>query len=273
MPHFVTSTSTSRPLPLRVLAALALLAAVLTPAQAGEFDLKTINSIAPEKKTRKGEGPYVALQGGTTSDQSVNFEVEGFQYMSRDRDGDAIFGIEVGNRWRDKKFPLDYNAEFQAMFWSGELAGYLPPDEIPLLPSDSNLTSFMTDFFAASFLVNGEIGLNLRQFRPRIGKFFSSFRPFVGGGVGGTQLWFRDPTLVTRGGDTAPPTSTLFATDTFVFTYQWFAGLEFMINDNFSAFFEHRRVITEDFDDSVNDFKTSSNQAGIRFLYDKEKEE
>ncbi|MEM8953708.1 MAG: hypothetical protein AAGD22_06120 [Verrucomicrobiota bacterium] len=221
-------------------------------------------------KKRKGEGAYVGVKAGASTEQSYRIEIEGAPFEIIPRDGDAIFGFEIGNQWRHKTLPIDYALEFEGTFWSGEMNGTRSPSATP--PEGSNVTDYSTDIFGATFMVNGQLGLNFRQFAPRIGKPISRIHPYIGGGIGGTQLWFRDTTLTTANPD-VNPTATIFASDAFVGTYQYYAGFEYFFNDDVSLYFEHRVVRLEDFDDEVSDYKTKSNVGGLRIILDNENQE
>ena len=127
------------------------------------------------------------------------------------------------------------------------------------------------------FLFNGRVALDLWRYRARIGKNLARIKPYIGGGVGGGQLWYRNVTTSSVGMSADPASTTLsssdpFSTDQFVLAYQWFAGVEIKLTEKVSIFGERRSITFEDVVE-VNDLQLDTWQAGVKISYDKKVEE
>lgn len=236
---------------------------------AEEVDLKALKSLDAESKSN--QTPYAGVYGGTTMSQSADVKIDGNKQDLDETTGSAVIGLVVGNRWRLEKVPLELGLGFEAMFLSTELNGELPgaPAAPPFAGTD--VAGFQTDMNAAVFLLNGTLALDARRYRPYTGTFLSSFKPFVGAGVGGSQLWFRDTTLdtVTPG---STPTSTAFSMDSFVFAWQAYAGLEYAFNDKVAIYGDYRQLNLANIDDEVSDYENTLWTAGVRILFDKDED-
>ncbi len=237
------------------------------PARAGEVELKAIE---PLEKEKQKWGPYVGVFGGASQSQSAKANAQGNNLIISESDGDALFGLEIGHSWPWKKAPLEFALEFEAFYFSSELSGMIDPADLPSA-ADSDLGSFTTDMNAAVFMVNGMLVGDFRRFRPRIGRVPTGFRPYVGAGVGGAQLWFRntETRTVDQLGD--PDSTTVlseaaFDQDQFVLAYQFFAGLEYNFNDKLAAYVEWRRFTFEKFD-LVRDLETEGIVGGLHLRY------
>ena len=132
------------------------------------------------------------------------------------------------------------------------------------IPADG-LISFRTDLNAVLFMLNGSVTLDLRRYRARIGPYLSNIRPYLGYGIGGAQLWFRNTESVTKD-PTKQPSVSVFEMDEFVFARQFFAGVEYNVNNRFSIYGEYRKLELEDFGPASN-FETESWMAGLRMRY------
>lgn len=251
--------------PSAVLAALGLILSTTPWTAAEEQALAPLKQIdAGTKKSTKRT--YVAIKGGTTTGQSGELTIGDDALDLLEYDGAFVFGIEVGYAWRMKRLPFESSLEFEGGFLSSELNGALGADMLgTAAPED--IIAVQTDLNAAFFMLNGALTLDLWRYRARLGRVITRLRPYIGGGIGGSQLWFRNTETVTADPN-AVPTENPFATDEFVFAYQWFGGLEVMVNEKVSLFGEYRELTFEDFE-NVTDLKHSGWQLGIRVNYDK----
>jgi opacity protein-like surface antigen len=204
---------------------------------AAEIDLKSLKSIASEKKKY---GPYVGVSVGSTQSQDVSVILSGRDYLVSEQVGGFFIAVDIGHSWKAKKFPLELGLEFESSFLTGEISGELDPDA-PIAAIGSTVNTFSTNVFAANFMANGWVGLDLWRYRARIGKFLAGWRPYLGGGIGGAQIWFRDTVTTTLDG-VSLPTIDPFAIDEFVFVTQFFGGIEYRLNDRLAAFAEYRKV-------------------------------
>lgn len=266
------------------------------PLRAGEQDLR---SLEQAKGKKKGGGAYVGVFGGSSQGQSAELAItylngSEFKYDLTNRSGDAMMGFEVGYSWKQKKLPLELGLEFEAFYMTTEITGQLPgenplnvittvtPPPFPGFPETistvtepynpgpnqipaDGLVGFRTDMNGVQFMLNASATLDLRRYRPRIGKYLSNVRPYLGYGVGGAQLWFRNTTTTVKDPQKAPSVS-VFEIDEFVFAKQFFAGVEYNINNRFSVYAEYRKLSLEDFD-VVSDYETETWIAGIRLHY------
>ena len=268
-----------------------LMALLCSVASAGEANLKE----TLDAKAKKKYGPYVGIFGGSSQSQSMGLALtypdgRTFQYAPGDESGNAIAGFEVGYQWRQKRLPLELGLEFEAFFMNTEARGALPgqaplgvttlPPPFPGAPATTvvepyapgpldipadGLISFRTDLNAVLFMLNGSVTLDLRRYRARIGPYLSNIRPYLGYGIGGAQLWFRNTESVTKD-PTKQPSVSVFEMDEFVFARQFFAGVEYNVNDRFSIYGEYRKLELEDFGPASN-FETESWMAGLRMRY------
>lgn len=273
-----------------VLASAIALFSAVSPLSAEELDLKALKSL--DTKKSKSQTSYVGVYGGETTSQSARVIVEGNEYSLNEDDNAAVIGFEVGHRWRLKKIPADVALEFEGMFLSTELSGEIQSQDAFDSLEDTGLAAFTTDMNAAVFLLNGAVGVDLRRYRPYIGKVLSNFKPYAGAGLGGAQIWFRNTELTSADNvrtaeefaklpPTDPPASvpdsedaesTIFASDAFVFAYEYFWGFEYQFNHKTAGFFERRKLHFDSFDDEVSDYENAIWSLGLRILYDKEDE-
>jgi Outer membrane protein beta-barrel domain len=273
---------------------LLLMAAGITPLHGKEV------SLLATKQERK-YGPYVGVSGGVTQSQSLHAEPGGASFTLSESDGHFWLGIEIGYAWRTKWF-VEPALEFEALFIDNELTAHrdnppsreqldppanADPDTIAAAtPLRSQLGSFSTDMFSVAFLVNGVLTLDLRKLKPHVGKWVTRLRPYVGGGIGGAQVWFRNTTLqsvdefVQPGPPDPDPDSpfieprnrtvtanTVLSQDQFVFAYQLFAGLELAITEKVMLYLEYRKIAFSKLDDDITDFENELFGGGVRIRY------
>ena len=245
---------------------------------ADEAALKPLKELDGAAKN-KDKSSYVSIKGGSTSGQSAELTVGELPFDLDEYNGAFVFGIDVGYEWKLKRFPIQLGLEFEGGFMSSELNGTLNP-EVPTVapppPLDPTATpapyaapdspgSFTTDMNAAFFLINGTVTFDPWRYRARLGPYITRVRPYLGGGIGGAQIWFRN-TEVTALDPTMTPTGDPFNTDQFVFAYQWFGGVNIRVNDKISVFGEYRNLVFEDFD-GVTGLEIDGWLTGLRINY------
>lgn len=246
-------------------------AAIPTASRAAEVDLKSIQPAESTKK-KKGGG-YVGVFGGSSLSQESRLAVDDgtrtLRYDTGEEEGNLVFGIEVGYSWRTK-YLLEFALEFEAFYMNSELRGALANkgnESVAVSPSD--LATVAADLQSAVFMLNGIITLDLRKLQPRLGKFITRLRPYVGGGIGGAQLWYRNQTYVTVGdaiGTPTAPSSSPFSVDEFVFAYQFFGGLEVRLTDKLNLYTEYRRLTFEKTED-LSELTTQMILGGLHLRY------
>lgn len=257
----------------------ALLLAFSAIVHAGEIELKSLNTLKDGSETKKKYGPYVGFYGGKMGDLGGKVSINGLGYGLNKFDDGSIYGIEVGKSWKSKKYPFMLSLEFEASFANSELSGSVdaasqkktdPLTGLPLY-GDNALHSYKTDMNAVYFMVNSQISLDLYRYRARLGKFIGGLRPYVGGGLGGGQLWFRN-TVTQSKAQAADPLSPIastanpFAVDDFVNVWHWYGGLEYTWKDKYSIYAEYRDLHYGDLPD-VLDLSTSGWVLGYRYRY------
>lgn len=260
--------------PLRLLVFVALSGSLF----GGEIDLKSIESIKQEGSKRK-YGPYVGMAAGGIYGHEADVLVGGTSaFPLNDFDNGSTYSIEVGHTWRDKKWPVSFSAEFEATFMSTELSGTKSAEELsavdPItgLPSaGSTLAGYHTDMNAMFFMLNGSIALDMHRYRARVGKFLAGMKPYIGGGIGGGQLWFRNTT--TQSKDQLLGTNPLtaadqnpFSIDEFVSAWQWFGGIEYSWKDRYCLYAEYREFHLGETEDMTN-YVSKGYAIGFKYRY------
>lgn len=282
------------------LAALALGWQVLAPLSAcgGEIELKSLNTVQNDPATKRKYGPYAGVFGGANNTQTGRVRIGGFDYSLNDRDNSAVFGFEVGKTWRSKKFPVAFSMDFEGSFMQTELSGELDPEvrarprsatpppvstnpllvpkdqpkrKTPVLPSGSTVDAYTADMNAVFFMVNGTLSLDLWRYRARVGKFIAGLKPYIGGGFGGGQVWFRNSFTrsLAQTDDLSSTTladATPFVIDEFISAWQWYGGIEYCWQDKYSVFAEFREFHFGELED-MTDFMTKGYAIGFRYRY------
>jgi opacity protein-like surface antigen len=268
---------------------------------AGEIELKSLNTVQNDPAAKSKYGPYVSVFGGANNSQTGNVNIGGFDYSLNDRDNSAVFGFEVGKTWRTKKAPIAFSMDFEGSFMQTELSGALDPEvaarprsaaappvsvnpliaelqkpapgtpRTPASPSDSTVAGYTADMNAAFFMVNGTVSLDLWRYRARLGKFIAGLRPYIGGGFGGGQIWFRNSYSISLAQADDPtstvlPSATPFVIDEFVTAWQWYGGIEYAWQDKYSVFAEFRQFHLGELED-MTDFQTKGYTVGFRYRY------
>ncbi len=299
-------------IPRRVLGpvlSVAILLPSLDASLGGEIELRSLNTVQNDPAAKRKYGPYAGFFGGANNNFSGLVNIAGINYDLNGRDNSAVFGFEVGKTWRSKKLPLSLSMEFEGSFMQTDFSGTLSEEEearvtelmesratarrpdrttapTPLPSdieeelatiSDQTLASYEVDMNSAIFMVNGSISLDLWKYRARIGKVLGGFKPYIGGGFGGGQVWFRNNSTLSRaqvqawrsGGDVlaaSGSTSTPFAIDEFVTAWQWFGGIEYCWEDKYSVFAEFRHFYLGDMED-LTAFETKGYTVGFRYRF------
>lgn len=240
-------------------------------AVAAEIDLK---SVAPAAETakKKQSGAYVGVFGGQTTSQNAKMQLNNLNYDLQDKDGDFVMGLEVGYSWRTKYF-VELGLEAEGLFSSTEINAVVNPGPgnggKAAVISAGDVATVAVDLNYVAFMMNGTMNLDLRRLRPRLGRWVTRIRPYLGGGIGGAQIWARNQRLVTVGdalGTPAAATTTPFSMDEFVFAYQIFGGFEYSFTDKVSAYAEYRRLTFEKTED-LSELVTEMMLGGLRIRY------
>ena len=237
---------------------------------AGEIELKSLKSVQEDPATKRKYGPYVGAFGGANSTQTGDVSIGGLSYPMQGRDGAGVFGIEVGKSWRSKKAPLQFSLEFEGSFLSTDIKGQADEETLAAL-AGNGLATYETDMNAVFFMVNGSISLDLWRYRARLGKFVAGLKPYLGAGVGGGQVWFRNQLYQSKDQLTGANPATLtidtpFAVDEFISSWQWFGGIEYTWNDKYGVFAEYREFNFGELEDVV-DMQTKGYAIGFRYRY------
>jgi opacity protein-like surface antigen len=174
----------------------------------------------------------------------------------------------VGKSWRLKKWPLLLSARFEGTFSQTTLAGSVGNFNGGAITND--VVSYQADMNSLMFTLGGSVSLDLWRYRARIGKTLAGFKPYIGGGLGGGQIWFRNATARSDSqanhGGTLAPAANPFAIDEFINAWHWYGGLEWSWQDKYSVFVEYRDFHYGDMDDMTN-FKSDGYVLGFRYRY------
>lgn len=236
--------------------ALPALLALILPGllHAGEVELSALKK--PKSDASK-YGAYVGFFAGASTGQDASMKMDytthSLNYDLSDTEGSFLAGFDVGYSWRTKYY-VEFGAEFEGFFGVTETNALIGDNGgVPISLSDVATTR--ADMNYAAFMFNGSMTLDLRRLRPRIGSFWPRFRPFVGAGFGGAQLFFRNQKTQTFGdlfGTATAPSASPFSIDEFVFAWQIFGGLEFTLSDKLAIYSEYRQLTFEKAGDLSN---------------------
>lgn len=239
-------------------------------APAAELELKSLGSEGSAQKRKYG--PYVGVAVGESLSQTGDVKVGGRRFGLNDTDGSAMISMEVGKSWKMKRFPLMASVDVEGTFMSTELSG-VSSDASQAAGGARRVddtVAYSSDMSSLMFSLNGTLALDLYRYRARIGKFAAGFRPYIGGGLGGGQVWFRNASAQSRaqynGTGTNSARDTPFSIDEFVNSWNWYAGVEWTWKDQYSVFFEYRDTSFGDLDELTN-FSTDGYLLGFRYRY------
>jgi opacity protein-like surface antigen len=167
-------------------------------------------------------GPYVGVFGGETESQTAKVTLGGSQGDVQNKAGKAFFGIEVGYSWKTGTI-FEPALEFEAFYMGSEVgaqskgnlfgdflrnqtsnAGRGAGTEIPSKVQSTDTAAFITDINAVVFMLNAQVSLDFKPIEPWIpnktlAQAVTAVRPYVGAGVGGAQLWFRNTEAISYG--------------------------------------------------------------------------
>ncbi len=249
---------------MRTLALITSLLATLS-AFSAELELKSLGDAADGAKAKRKYGPYVGVSVGESFGQEGNVRIGSNSFPLDDVNGSAIFSIEVGKSWKMKRLPVMASVDVEGTFMSTSLSGSIPT--AALAPSD--VASYEADMNSLFFTLNGTLALDLYRYRSRIGKVAAGFRPYIGGGLGGGQVWYRNATARSASqttGGTVAPSSVPFSVDEFINAWNWYAGVEWTWQDKYSVFLEYRDFSFGDLE-NMTDFSTDGYLVGFRYRY------
>lgn len=184
-------------------------------------DASTAIRLDKAAKARKGTS-YVGVFGGATSGQTYKVGGNaGGDFEAKEKSGTSFFGIEVGYSWKTKGL-LEPSLEFEAFFLQNEVSAHTTEDAFAAfidqeasneirdanrkkagIKSTDN-AAFVSDINAVVFMLNAQIGFDFKYFQPwipepTIAKAVASLKPYIGAGVGGAQLWFRNTEALNYG--------------------------------------------------------------------------
>ena len=249
--------------------ASALILALSGAAAGAELDLKSLQPIESKKKK---SGAYVGVFAGTTISQAAEMELQyvgrSIDYNVADHKSDLLVGLEVGYSWKTP-YPVEVGLEFEGFFGSTELNSFAAapgPQELPRQLSD--VATANADLNYVVFMLNGTLTADLRKF-PQLGPIMPRFRPYLGAGIGGAQLFYRNQEVQTEGDLTGTPTApsvTPFGIDEFVFASQLFVGLEYKVTEKVGIYGEFRRLYFAKTND-LDSFHTDVAIGGLHLRY------
>jgi opacity protein-like surface antigen len=256
--------------PFRRTALLTVILAVSGSLMGGEIDLKSIESIKQDQGAKRKYGPYVGVMAGGIYGHEADVLIGGVGYPLNDFDNGSTYGIEVGYTWRDKKWPISFSAEFEATFMSSELSGTADEATLAAL-AGTGLASYHTDMNAVFFMFNGAVSLDLYRYRARIGKVLAGMKPYIGGGIGGGQIWFRNTTTQSKDQFLGVNTLTAadqnpFSIDEFVSAWQWFGGIEYCWKDRYCVYAEYKEFHIGELED-MSDYISKGYAIGFKYRY------
>ena len=238
-------------------------------ASAAELELK---SLGGETAVKRKYGPYVGVSVGESFGHEGKVKVEDRNFKLDDSDGSAILSVEVGKSWKMKRVPLMASVDVEGTFMSTELSGRSADAKLAAggtrLATDT--VAYRADMNSLFFNLNGTFALDLYRYRARIGKVAAGFRPYIGAGFGGGQVWYRNATAQSRaqfnktGNDSA--SSTPFSVDEFINSWNWYAGVEWTWKDQYSIFVEYRDFHFGELEELTN-YATDGYLVGFRYRY------
>ena len=255
---------------MRSLALIILSLGALT-ASAAELELKSLGGGEGSAQKRK-YGPFVGISVGESLSQEGNVKIADRKFDLDDSKGAAIFSIEVGKSWKMKRLPILASVDVEGTFMSTQLTGRSDDANLPaggaLTATDT--VAYRADMNSLFFNLNGTFALDLYRYRARIGQFAAGFRPYIGGGLGGGQVWYRNATAQSRaqfnGTGTNTAANTPFSVDEFINSWNWYAGVEWTWKDQYSVFFEYRDFHFGDLEEMTN-YATDGYLVGFRYRY------
>lgn len=189
-------------------------------AQGQTVDASSAIRLEKANKAKKTSG-YVGVFGGATSGQQYSVGSNSRDFSTRQKDGTSFFGIEVGHAWKTGTI-FEPAIEFEAFYLSNEVSSQTTESAFSEFLGqeafnenrDANrkrsrikstdTAAFVSDVNAVVFMLNAQVSLDFKVVEPWIpdrtlAKAVTSLKPYIGGGVGGAQLWFRNTEVLTYG--------------------------------------------------------------------------
>lgn len=249
---------------MRAIPAILLCLTAATALPAADLELKSLGTGKEDAISKRKFGPYVGVSMGATTGQEGTARIGRFKSEIEDTDGAAVFSMEVGKSWRMRRWPLMFSLDAEGTFTATSLQGTVPGATAP-----ADVASYEADMNSLFFTLNGTFSLDLWRYRARIGPVLAGFRPYIGGGFGGGQVWYRNATTTSvsqAGGGTITANESPFTIDEFINAWNWYAGLEWTWKDQYSVFAEYRKTMVGDLD-NLRDFSTSGYAVGFRYRY------
>lgn len=170
-----------------------------------------------------------------------------------------MISMEVGKSWRMRRIPLMFSLDAEGTFTATSLQGRVRNAKVA-----GDVRTYEADMNSLFFTLNGTFALDLWRYRARMGQVLAGFRPYIGGGFGGGQVWYRNASAST--GTATAPTATPFTIDEFINSWNWYAGLEWSWKDQYSLFAEYRKTMVGDLEE-LADFSTEGYMIGFRYRY------
>jgi len=229
----------------------------------------SLSSLDGGKETVEDEyGPFAGVYAGSAGGEDTNlfldYTTHKLEYDVLNSGNNFLMGFEVGYAWQTRYF-VEFALSFEGMFSSSEFDAILK--DTPT--GNADIARAKTDLNYVTFLLNGQLTLDLERLKPRLGNFVTRFRPYVGGGIGGSQIWFRNQDIFTVGdlaGTPTDPDVNVFDVDQFVLAYQFSGGLEVRVNDRLDAYVEYRELVLEGLDE-IGDFESGMVIGGLQYRY------
>ena len=244
------------------------LLAILVPTVASaELELRSVAEKADAMTTKRKFGPYVGVYAGESMGQKGTIRIGSNEFPLNDEAGSAIFGMQIGKSWRMKRLPLMGSFQFDGTFNTAKLKGSRGNFNGAAVTND--IASYDVDMSSLFFTLGGSVSVDLWRYRARIGKVLAGFKPYIGAGLGGGQVWFGTPTVrsdsqVNHAGALVPVTPTFV--NEFIDSWQWYTGLEWSWEDKYSVFAEYRQQNYGDLD-NLAQFNTDGWVIGYRYRY------
>jgi len=252
---------------------LLFIAALLPLAAHAELELKTMADKADGAMKKKPYGPYIGVYAGESFGQSGNVSAGNRAFTMNSEGGSAIFGIEVGKSWRMKRVPLQFSLDFEGTYQSTEIRGESGDARLANGAGrlGTDLVGYTTDMNSLMFTLNASFAVDLHRYRARIGKVLAGFKPYIGGGFGGGQVWYRNARGFSRDqlrgvNQNTAASQSIFAIDEFVNSWNWYGGLEWSWEDKYSIFAEYRDTKFGDLDNLAS-YQTDGYVLGFRYRY------
>ncbi len=235
-------------------------------AQDQGVELSSLASPEKEVTEERTYGPFTGVYFGSMDLESAKFVFDDLNYRLDGSEDNFLMGFEIGYAWRTK-YLLEFALSFEGMYGSAALEATIADDNGVV--AGNRLGSSFADLNAATFFLNFQMALDLQRLKPCIGPVYR-FRPYVGLGVGGSQVWYRNQRSLSvselGGGAVALAGPSLYEIDEFVFANHFNVGVEFRISKHFDLYLEYRRLILDSLSDAA-DIETGSVIAGFQYRY------